>query len=200
MNFLAHLYLSGDDEQVKVGNFVADWVKGKDLSAFPERIRQGIVMHRHIDSFTDSHPLVKETKALFYASHRRYAGIVTDIVYDHYLSVNWASYSNIGRLFFIDEVHDILCRYHELLPGRSRVILPALIYEGWLKSYVSLHGVQRVLARMSVRTSLPDMTAQAVSILRGNYPLAEKQFTSFFEDLRDYVAKGDFLSARPSTG
>ena len=61
MNFLAHIYLSGEDQELKIGNFIADSVKGKKFAQFPERIQQGITLHRKIDSYTDSHPIVRES-------------------------------------------------------------------------------------------------------------------------------------------
>lgn len=187
MNFLAHLYLSGNNEQHMVGNFIADWVKGRNFAAYPADIQHGIKMHRHIDSFTDSHPVVKQTIELFKASHGRYAGIVTDVVYDHYLSFNWAKYSNIGRMKFIEHAHEVLVTYEFFAPGRSRSILPSLIYNGWLSAYISFYGLERVLSRMASRTSLPAMSGAAIDILRMNYDVIGTQFETFFGELQNHV-------------
>lgn len=187
MNFLAHLYLSGNDEQVMVGNFIADWVRGKKFDAYTPRIVKGILMHREIDSFTDHHPLVKQSKAFFYESHQRYSGIVTDIVYDHFLSSHWKKYSVMNRLDFISSVHSILYRYRFFFPGHSKIILPSLVHNGWLHHYISFYGLEQVLQRMSLRTSLPEMTGSAIDILRQNYSTIEGHFESFFDELRLHI-------------
>lgn len=189
MNFLAHLYLSGNNEQVMVGNFIADWVKGKRFDGYPHDIQRGIRMHRQIDSYTDSHPLVKETITLFRPSYGRYAGIVSDIVFDHYLSINWHRYSNTNRIAFIDNVHSILQKYEYFAPGRSRSILPSLIYHGWLYHYISFYGIEKVLSRMAYRTTLPEQSRAAMEILRQNYDTIGMLFEEFFEDLRLHVVQ-----------
>ena len=85
MNYLAHLLLSGNNEKIMVGNFVADWVKGRTFDQYPEDIQRGIVMHRAIDSFTDSHPLHKHSRSFFVPSYGHFSGIVVDVLYDHFL-------------------------------------------------------------------------------------------------------------------
>lgn len=183
MNFLAHIYLSGTDSQLMVGNFIADWVKGSRLETYPEGLRKGIVLHRQIDTFTDKHQEFKKTKALFTQSHSRYAGIITDIVYDHFLTCNWKKYSNFDKTTFIHFACVHLDCYKYLFPKDLLKILPAMVYNDWLNSYGSFYGLERVLKRMSSRTSMPEMTNEAISILKENYKSIEEQFTLIFDDL-----------------
>ncbi len=88
MNVLAHIYLSGDSEKIILGNYIGDYVKGRDYLKYPELIRKGIIIHRHIDAFTDSHPVVHRSKIFFTRKYHKYSGVVTDIIYDHYLTRN----------------------------------------------------------------------------------------------------------------
>ena len=93
MNFLAHIYLSGEDEKLMVGNFIGDYVKGKDYENYPTPIREGILLHRQIDFFTDSHSQFREAKKLLVEEFGLYSGIIIDLLYDHLLAKNWNNYS-----------------------------------------------------------------------------------------------------------
>ena len=84
MNYLAHVYLSGDDKHLAIGNFIADKVKGKQFLQYPQTIQNGILLHRKIDSFTDSHPLFKKNVTLLFPIHRHYSRVIVDLFFDHY--------------------------------------------------------------------------------------------------------------------
>ena len=86
MNVLAHIYLSGDSDKIIIGNYIGDYVKGRDYLNYPELIRKGIILHRYIDMFTDRHPVVHRSKIYFSRKYHKYAGVITDIMYDHYLT------------------------------------------------------------------------------------------------------------------
>ena len=86
MNFLAHIYLSGDDDELKIGNFIADSVKGKKFSQFPDQVQKGITLHRKIDSYTDSHPIVRESVLRLFPKYGHYSSVIVDILYDHFFS------------------------------------------------------------------------------------------------------------------
>ena len=94
MNFLAHIYLSGTDEGVKIGNFMADSIRGRQYESYPKAIMKGILLHRAIDSFTDNHPIYRKSKHRLHEKYGHYSGVIMDIVYDHFLAKNWASYSD----------------------------------------------------------------------------------------------------------
>ena len=92
MNFLAHIYLSGEDEGITIGNFIADGIKGKKYLSYPASIQKGILLHRGIDSFTDSHPTVRQSTARLHENYGHYSGVIVDILYDHFLAKNWEEY------------------------------------------------------------------------------------------------------------
>ncbi|MGB3774600.1 MAG: DUF479 domain-containing protein, partial [Leeuwenhoekiella sp.] len=95
MNFLAHIYLSQYDEQVTIGNFIADGIKGSKYKQFPIPIQKGILLHRSIDAYTDAHHLVRKSTKRLHPHYHHYSGIIVDIFYDHFLAKNWSSYSDI---------------------------------------------------------------------------------------------------------
>jgi acyl carrier protein phosphodiesterase len=187
MNYLAHSFLSGTDDLLLVGNFVGDFVKGRNLDIYPVTMQQGLILHRFIDTYTDSSAIIKESKALFASEYGKYAGIIVDIVYDYFLSLHWNSFSGVSKDFFISGVYSILQTYFHVLPPRAQRVLYPIIYYNWLQNYGSLYGVQKVLNRMSVRTSLPNKATVCVQVLRKHHYELEQHFLAFFPGLCDAV-------------
>lgn len=192
MNYLAHLHLSGDNEKVMVGNFIADWVKGNKYLDYQTEIRRGILMHRAIDSFTDNHPLHKHSRSFFTDSYGRFSGIVVDVLYDHFLSVHWNEYGNGDRISYIKNAYLVIEKYRTFLPARPKRLLPSMIHHDWVGAYVSMYGLHKVLERMSRRTALPAFSRDAISILRENYDLIDCDFKVFYPELSAYVEQLDF--------
>ena len=95
MNYLAHLFLAGTHPEMILGNFIADHVKGSDVLNYSENTRKGISMHRAIDTFTDQHPVVKQSISRLRTDFRKYSGVIVDMYYDHYLSAHWDEYSPV---------------------------------------------------------------------------------------------------------
>ena len=104
MNVLAHIYLSGDSDKIIIGNYIGDYVKGRDYLKYPDLIRKGIIIHRHIDGFTDRHPVVHRSKIFFTRKYHKYAGVITDIIYDHFLTKEWDFFSAQTRQWLITPV------------------------------------------------------------------------------------------------
>ncbi|MBU3914785.1 DUF479 domain-containing protein, partial [bacterium] len=123
MNYLAHLYLSGDSEEQLVGNLLGDFVKGFITDQFSENVRKGLILHRRIDSFTNSHSLTQANRNLFSPERRKFAGIITDVCYDHFLIKNWMDYSEIELHEFISKVHQILLNHSHFFKGKLKFLL-----------------------------------------------------------------------------
>ncbi len=189
MNYLAHIYLSGANEEVMVGNFVGDYVKGFELGMYPEPMRKGIMLHRHIDSFTDTNLIVKRSKLRLVEKYRKYSGIIIDIFYDHFLLHTWSKYSTQPVEDFMLHVHDILGRHLDLLPESVKLFLPSFIKNNWIKKYSTIEGIEDVLHKMSSHTTLPEETDYAIKVLREDYEKFELDFTAFFPSLISYVSK-----------
>jgi acyl carrier protein phosphodiesterase len=189
MNYLAHIYLSGDDEEIIIGNFIGDFVKGHQFNQYTQMIRKGIILHRYIDSFTDTHAIVRRSKARLNEEYHKYSGIIIDILYDHFLVKNWSSYSNAPLDEFIKKFFALANRYFDLLPESVKFFLPSFIKNNWIKMYDTVEGIQEVLLRMSSRTSLPDNAELGVVVLRRDYDLFEAEFQAYFPALIGYVSK-----------
>lgn len=189
MNFLAHIYLSGDSRELLIGNFIGDYVKGKNITGYPDEVKQGIMLHRKIDSFTDSHSITRSSKKIIAGKYGLYAGIVVDIYYDHFLSANWDLYSEMPLREYIHDRYRLLDSGFSIFPPGVKSWFPYFIKSNWLETYIHFEGLNMVFKRMSYRTSLPDHSDYAVSQLKENYDFLKENFFDFFADMQEMVQK-----------
>jgi acyl carrier protein phosphodiesterase len=187
LNFLAHIYLSGDSPEVRIGNIIGDYIKGNHYTSYPELIQQGMLMHRDIDHFTDSNTIVKQTNHLFQEKYHKYAGIVTDILYDHFLANLWSNYSADNFNLFIKGVYHLLKDHWEIIPQEMKPFASRCMENNWIKSYAEIDGIGRVLWMMSQRTSLPDESKFAIDVLNSKYKIIEDMFKDYFPVLVSFI-------------
>jgi len=191
MNYLAHLYLSGESDEIMLGNFIADFVKGNKYQKYPEQVAYGIILHRSIDSFTDQHHNVKEFIQILKPGYGRYAGIVADVFMDHFLASNWNEYSVYTLRQFSKHAHAVFLSNFILLPFKVKQFLPFLIQHKRFESYAHRETMFHVLEIMSRRTSLPANSEWALKILHEEYEQFEWFFRSFFAEITTHV-ENDF--------
>lgn len=187
MNFLAHLYLSGGNSKLMVGNFIGDFVKGKNaLKNFETGIANGIELHRAIDAFTDTHAIVTQSKNRLRPKYRHYSGVITDIFYDHFLARNWNFYHNETLSQFADHAYRTIQSFDEVLPLEVKRMLPYMIRGNWLVNYSKVEGIQRALSGMAGRTPYLSKMDEATDDLVRYYDAFKKEFDSFFPELSAY--------------
>lgn len=186
MNFLAHIYLSGDNELITIGNFMADGIKGKRYKSYPIDIQMGILLHREIDTFTDAHPTVRLSTKRLHENYGHYSGVIIDILYDHFLAKNWSQYSDIPLKIYTDDFYRSLKMHFEILPLRIQKMMPYMIDDNWLLNYANIEGIQKVLNGMNIRTKNISGMNRATEELKQFYDEFETEFTSFFEELRAF--------------
>ena len=189
MNFLAHLYLSKDNKNILIGNFISDAVKGKAYKKYPKEIQVGLILHRNIDNFTDTHPIVKRSMHRLNPRYRHFDGIIIDILYDHFLAKNWSKYSNIPLEIYAQNVYSFLSENVESFPEELQNLLPSMIKYNWLVNYASLEGIERVLGGMNRRTKGISQMDLAIEDLKLHYKELEEDFTAYFKELEDFVAE-----------
>ncbi|MDR0712951.1 MAG: ACP phosphodiesterase [Bacteroidales bacterium] len=187
MNYLAHTYLSGDNDDIKIGNFLGDWVKGSDYLNYSEDIRTGILLHRNIDSFTDRHPIVHLSAGRFQQRYAKYSGIIIDILYDHFLASNWSAFNEMNLHDYVNRIHNIMLNNLEILPERLQNHLPGFMNERWIERYATIDGIRDVLDTMSKRTSLPNETEFAISVMEAFYDNFRYEFFDFFGQIIEFV-------------
>lgn len=183
MNFLAHIYLSGENENIIIGNFIADGIKGNRYLKYPPEIAKGILLHRGIDSFTDSHPTVHKSTAKLHENYGHYSGVIVDILYDHFLAKNWPKYHSQPLEEYVQDFYSLLRDNFTKLTPRIQKMMPFLITQNWLLSYATVEGIGKILAQMNVRTKRVVQMDQAVNELIEHYDEFEAEFTSFFDEL-----------------
>jgi len=187
MNFLAHIYLSDEDPNLKIGNFIADAVKGKKILNYPDRIQQGIRLHRGIDSYTDRHEIVRQSVSRLFPTYGHYSTVIVDILYDHFLAANWQNYSDIPLDIYIDEFYTLLQQNFDILPEKVQQFMPYMLKDNWLLSYATVPGIGRILYQMNHRTKNRSKMNFAVIELEQYYSEFNKEFTLFFEELILFV-------------
>ncbi|MGW9686372.1 acyl carrier protein phosphodiesterase [Flagellimonas sp. 2504JD1-5] len=183
MNFLAHIYLSFDDQEITLGNFFADHIRGNKFHHFPEKIQKGILLHREIDTFTDSHPIAKQSSKRLHKNYSHYSRVIVDIFYDHFLAKNWSVYSEVPLEEYVDNFYDLLEDNYDILPLGTQRMMPYMIADNWLYNYSNLAGISRVLNGMNRRTQNKSKMNYAIVDLEEHYEAFEKEFTDFFEEL-----------------
>lgn len=193
MNFLAHFYLSDQDESLIVGNFLGDFVKGNQYEKFSPEIARGIQMHRAIDSFTDQHPRHLQSKHRLGDKYGHYAGVAIDMFYDHLLAIQWAKYAAMPLSDFSTSVYQVLENHRKVLTASAQQVLTYMARHDWLLSYQEMEGISRALTGISQRTQFQSNLEHAALDLEENFQLFKDDFSKFFPDLRRHV--DEFLNS-----
>ncbi|MDF1529706.1 MAG: ACP phosphodiesterase [Sedimenticola sp.] len=186
MNYLAHVFLSPLDPEQQLGSLIADFTRGQLATLadhYSPGIMRGITLHRRIDRFTDENDWVLQSKRLFSDEQRRYAGIILDILYDHFLNCYWDQYSDTDRLGFIKEIYKLLALEQNRLPLRLKRLVPRIINEDWMGSYHDLEQLGQVYQRMALRLRRPNPLGSALNEVKRLYPRLSEDFHCFFPEL-----------------
>lgn len=186
MNFLAHLFLSGADPELLVGNLLGDFVKGRLDGNFPAGIERGIFLHRRIDSFAGRNLHFLRSKRRIDASFGHYRGVLVDLFYDHFLAVQWDDYADVPLQPFLSGARRIVLEYEEILPERLARVVP-VIFADLLPSYLEVNGIERALQRMSTRIARPNRLGEGGAELRRHYDGLLDDFREFLPELQGFV-------------
>ena len=184
MNFLAHIYLSGENELLKIGNFMADSIRGNQYLTYPNEIQKGVLLHRHIDSFTDFHPIYRKSKHRLHEKYGHYSGVIMDIMYDHFLAKNWNTFSEIPIEKYAASFYELLQKEESLLTERTKNMIPYMIAQNWLVSYASLECLETILFQMDYRTKNRVNMPEAMKELKQFETEFETEFFAFFDELQ----------------
>ncbi len=184
MNYLAHVYLSFGDEERMIGNLSADFIKGNQgIAELPIGIQKGIQLHRHIDTFTDSHEVVKESKRRLYTLYSKYASIIVDIYYDHLLAINWSNYSNESLEDFAQKTYQTLEKHYDKLPPKLQRRLPSMMEHNWLTGYQEMKGIATTFHFFAKRVKTTIDISKAHEQLEKDLKLYNDEFNRYFPKL-----------------
>ena len=183
MNYLAHFYLAEQSSEGLIGSLLGDFVKGRLEGRFSAGVRRGIALHRAIDSFTDAHPRHLRSRNRISSERRRYAGVIVDVCYDHFLCRHWSQYSDESLDDFTERVYGVLQEHRQELPERLQRIVTRMIAGDWLRSYAELDNVGLALDGIARRIERRNPLAGAQSEIEANYAALDGDFRDFFPEL-----------------
>ncbi|MCU0325300.1 MAG: acyl carrier protein phosphodiesterase [Spirosomaceae bacterium] len=202
MNYLAHLFLSGDEEEVIVGNMMEDFIVGtiehprnQHLS---ERIKVGIELHRLIDVFMDTHDSVKSCKSVLYPKYHKYSSVIIDVFFDHFLAKYWEKYTKEDFKYFRGRIYEAFENHWEILPKPMQPTIESMIHHDWLKNYSEFWGIERALQNVSKRAKHDSGMENAVVDLKQNYELIQRSFEDFFPKMMNECS--NFLKLKVKNG
>jgi acyl carrier protein phosphodiesterase len=187
MNFLAHLFLSQNNEDWTIGNFIADSVRSSQFSSFKSGVQTGIKIHHLIDDYTDSHPVVEETKKKLRPKHGKYSPVIGDIVYDHFLAKHFSDYSSVPLSDFTRNCYGLFRARWEELPQAVQHMLYYMEKGNWLYNYQTEEGLNKALSGMSRRASFENKMNEATADVFADYESFENDFRLFFPKLQLYI-------------
>jgi acyl carrier protein phosphodiesterase len=190
LNFLAHILLSGDNDDIKIGNFLGDFVKGRlnklTDSQYAEGVIKGMALHREIDYFTDTHPIVKQSIDRLQPKYHKFSGIVIDMFYDHILAKNFLQYSSISVDEYAHNFYDLLEKRKTEIPEPMDRMVKSMVTRNWFVGYKSYEGIEWALTGISKRLSFESGIENATEELRKDYDLYEAEFQIFFPEITNH--------------
>ncbi len=193
MNFLGHLFFSNDDHQLMYANLNGDFVRGRDLSHFPKKLEQGILLHRMIDDYIDHHPIVLELLHQLYEPLPKVAGIAVDLFFDHILAQYWDQFHPQALDKFIDGFYAAELENSYLYSDNFKYMLARMKENNWLYQYQFEYGLMRACKGVSSRISFPNVLDTAHRVFKTYEEEVEKSFFGFMEEAiphhRDFLAK-----------
>jgi len=187
MNFLGHIFLSGEEDEILLGNFFADHVKGKKQLDYTQGVIKGIQLHRAIDHFTDHHPIVLQGVKRLNGDYGRYGSVIIDMYYDHFLASLWTEYHSAPLERYSEIIYSRLLPFLEIMPEKTQYILPFMVHNNWLASYAGTEGLSRALNGMSNRARFPSGMESATDFLIDNYDAFKEEFVFFMPDIIAYT-------------
>ncbi len=187
MNHLAHCLLSGESESVLLGNFIGDYVKGSAWKLYPPGVQYGLLLHRHIDSFTDGHAIARRSVHHLRPVAGRYAAPVNDVLYDHLLAIHWHKYVPVSLDTFAESTYLRLSAQTDLMPPELQERLPRMVAGRFLQGYGERAGLAWILDRFSMRLGQKFDAESIISHFFDQINLYSEDFTGFFPELQESV-------------
>ena len=207
MNHLAHALLAGPSPGLVLGGLMGDFVKGRIGDEWSAEVRAGLLLHRRIDTFTDAHPLPQRSRRRIGPRRRRFAGIIVDMCYDHFLAREWSRFSTRALPAFCLDLYATLEDAAAQLPPRLARIAPRMAAEDWLGSYANLAALGQALDGIASRRASIAPLAGAAEDIAADYEGFRSDFLAFFpllmrfcEDERRRIGESQIEPSRRAGG
>lgn len=187
MNYLAHAHLSEQSAAGLAGALAGDFIKGRLSTGLEPTFARSVRLHRLLDSYSDAHPVHLASRNRISGRRRRFAGIIVDMAYDHFLACEWARYSDESLTTFTGRVYGALATQAHDLPPRLRMIAPRMAKQDWLGSYESLDAVGRALDGISQRFKRETPLPGALEEIRASYDALGEDFRQFYAQIAQHA-------------
>lgn len=174
------------------GNFIADTLRGRELNHYPQLIQKGVRLHRFIDTYTDTHDIPLRTRRMLYPYFGKYAAVVQDVFYDHFLAANWDAYHEMRLKEYTRFAYKTLQEAEEFFNERAARTFHYMYIQDWLTGYASDQGIDRALSGLSRRAKFESNMDRSLPVLRRYRSEIDKDFRQFFPEL--ISASKDFVS------
>jgi len=198
MNYLVHFLLAGDDDELRLGNLLGDYVKGRverfEYPGITDRLRTGIQMHRTIDAFSDRHPAVHRSKRILSTEYGHLSGVIVDVFYDHVLARRWTEHHSRPLQDYTQDVYRTLKGNLHRLPAPLHPLITSMSQIDWLRGYASQRGIERALQGIAQRRPVAAKIGTAARVLADHFDRFSADFDEFLPELR--VRCADFLAER----
>lgn len=183
MNHFAHLFLARPTVESRVGNLLGDFAQGLNVETLAAPVKAGLINHRKVDAYTDSHPDVLTCKRLFSPQRRRFAGVALDVLFDHYLLRHWDTFASIPAQDFIASVYRDLEAGRHLMPPRMATTTARMIDNDWFNAYTELENIGYALDRIAGRIRFRNDFEGIIEEIRAYDLVLEEHFLNFFPSL-----------------
>lgn len=187
MNYLAHLSLAQPNSDSLTGNLMGDFMKGVRLADLPLSVQNGIHNHRAVDRFTDHHAAIERLKPLFSERYRRFAGIIIDISFDHFLTKYWQTFHNIPLRTFLDQSYQGLLAGWDHMPPRMLNVVERMAAQDWLSGYARFEQVGFALDRVAQRIRFSNNFSDAGVEAEQHYADLEQGFLELYPALQMHI-------------
>ncbi len=183
MNFVAHQFLSFQNTEIQIGNLLGEVIRGKDFLNFEGDRQKGILLHRQIDSFTDDHPLVKNSTKKFHERYGKYSPVIVDVLYDYIFISHWEKYSGEPYEIFVKNCYDLFKHHFEEFPPQLQFMVKHLLKHDWFTNYATIEGIRQTLKGISQRSKFKNNISTAVEEMVLYKDDFEADFDKFFPEL-----------------
>ncbi|MEP2652925.1 MAG: ACP phosphodiesterase [Paraglaciecola sp.] len=162
-------------------------MRGSELSYLPLAIERGIRLHRSVDTFTDSHPLILDLKQQFSGKLRRMSGVIIDIYFDYLLMTNWDDFAVTSSNSLFDEFYDELDKFVLPINAHFNKQAQRLVKYKWLNQYENRDTCFQAFSSIESRLGNKIQFAKdADFFIRQHHNLFEKKFSQFYPELLEH--------------
>jgi len=187
MNYLAHAYLSFGHEEILTGNMISDFVKGRQQYDYPPLIHKGIILHRHIDTFTDNHGAIAEAKEVFRKEYRLYSGAFVDVAFDYFLANDENEFTDKSLFDFSLQTYRSLAKFEEIMPERFRKMLFYMRSQNWLYNYLTHYGIHQSFGGLVRRSKYLESSEPAIRIFEEHFEFLNRCYNRFWKELKPFA-------------